>query len=84
MKYRKKQIEVEAHYVSNRSEYDQKPTQFDNYTCFVESYPYDFIICDTASGEIEAKLPTWLILESDGKGCYPCSSEMFEKLYEKV
>lgn len=79
MKYRKKPLEVEAIYISSVKDIPNE------YIC-----SFSMVISGEAinwwnnSVLITAKTPTLIILEADGKGCYPCSPEMFEKLYEKV
>jgi hypothetical protein len=82
MKFRKKSIEVEACLIHDDHDYDTAP----DWVILSSTYNelYNSVTCNTQSGEIEARLPTWIIKEHTGDGCYPCTIEKFDELYEKI
>lgn len=81
MKYRKKPIEVEAFYLT-RSSVLALP-MWASRVIYVVSLGTQVSI-DTKGGYMVENLPVWIIREPDGKGCYPCSPERFDKLFERV
>lgn len=91
MKYRRKPLEVEACFMEKADDWLNLDNKFRSHVVYGTTFgtsallgEYTYCRAITNSGEVPLKFPTWLILEIDGEGCYPCSPEKFEKLYEMV
>lgn len=82
--HRKKSIPVIAHYIGDYKDYIQMPLKFIGALRIEPAYRKTYVICDTASGEMKAELPTWIIAEESRNGCYPCSPAQFDILYEAI
>lgn len=80
MKYRKKPIEIEASFIRLPSYLSQIMIERNQMILHGDGS----IEWESKGVKIRVKPPFWLLPEADGQGDYPCSPEIFEKLYEKV
>lgn len=84
MKYRKKQVVIEAFLYDGRNPNEDYPKWFWDEVYSEEISTYDnYCLIETLEGTIRAERGDWIIRGIKGE-LYPCKPDIFEMTYEKV